>query len=145
MDGKNNSWSYIPDYKKCFVCGKENEFGLGLSFENLGTEVRTSWIPRKEHCGYENVVHGGIISAVLDEIMGWTAWGQYKKFYWTVEITIRFHKPILAGEKYIAVARLIESSRKIYTAEGEIISANRVMAASGKGKYILRSDIEPAE
>ena len=56
----------------CFGCPK-NEAGLQMEFylnEKLDTVV--SWLSVPDHlCGWGNIVHGGIISTLLDEAMGW--------------------------------------------------------------------------
>jgi len=142
MDENEKKWDILPSYEKCFVCGKENNFGLRLVFESDGNIVRTEWIPRDEHCGYSGIVHGGVISAVLDEIMGWSGWEKYKKLYWTLKITVRFNKPIVAGEKYFVEAELIKTRGKVYFSEGRITSSSGVTVAEGEGKYIVRDDIE---
>ncbi len=31
--------------------------------------MRTIWTPRKEHQGFKDIVHGGLVATVLDEVM----------------------------------------------------------------------------
>jgi len=50
----------------CFGCGDDNPIGLHLRFEADGDGVRTSFVPSSAHQGFDRVVHGGIISTVLD-------------------------------------------------------------------------------
>ena len=50
-------------------------------------------MPRREHTGYDGLVHGGIVTALLDETMGWAIfhqgiWGM------TVRITVTFRQPV---------------------------------------------------
>jgi acyl-coenzyme A thioesterase PaaI-like protein len=55
----------------CFVCGLDNPYGLCLHFESDGTGravARTSF--SSEYQGYPGIVHGGILSTVLDEVGG---------------------------------------------------------------------------
>jgi len=145
-NGENNpQWEKIPRYKSCFVCGPDNDYGLQLAFEARGNEVRTKWVPKEIHCGYVRTVHGGIIAAVLDEIMGWTGWLRYRKYYFTAEVTIRYKKPIISNEKYEVVAKLTNAARKLYTAEASIIDDAGEVAAKATGKYIVREDIEPSD
>ena len=52
-----------------FGCGDDNPIGLRLRFTPSGEGVKASFIPSAEHQGFQEVVHGGIISTVLDEAM----------------------------------------------------------------------------
>ncbi|MEE9124550.1 MAG: PaaI family thioesterase, partial [candidate division NC10 bacterium] len=59
----------LVDDQMCFVCGKRNPNGLQLDFELVGdTEVRTSFLPTKQFQGFRDIVHGGIITTILDEV-----------------------------------------------------------------------------
>ena len=57
----------------CFGCGDDNPIGLHLRFTRDQEGVKASFIPGPEHQGFDDVIHGGIISAVLDEAMAWAA------------------------------------------------------------------------
>jgi len=59
-----------------------------------------SWLTVPDHlCGWSNLVHGGIISTILDEAMGWAALVILKKLVVSKSITVDFIKPVLIGEK----------------------------------------------
>src|SRR5688500_12117637 len=77
----------------CFGCGDENPIGLRLRFAPVGDGVRASFIPGPEHQGFDNVIHGGIISTVLDEAM---AWATARAGFWAVtgEMQVRFRQPL---------------------------------------------------
>lgn len=60
----------LDDDAYCFCCGPENPIGLKLSFEETPEgRMRTLWTPRKEHQGFKDIVHGGLVATVLDEVM----------------------------------------------------------------------------
>jgi len=132
-----NKWKKIPKAETCFICGPKNEYGLNLTFEIKGDEVRTFWTPQVEHCGYPGIAHGGIISAVLDEIMGWTGWERYRKYYLTCEASIRFKSPVFAGIEHEVRARLLKTGSRLYMAEGEIRSPDGEIVATGTAKYFV--------
>jgi acyl-coenzyme A thioesterase PaaI-like protein len=70
MDGyseKNSTDSRLPQFSHCFVCGSENQRGLKIKFCLCDEGVEAVFTPDVTHAGYENVVHGGILSALLDE------------------------------------------------------------------------------
>jgi hypothetical protein len=60
----------LDDDQMCFCCGPKNPIGLKLRFENLEDgRTRTVWRPRQEHQGFKDIVHGGLVATVLDEVM----------------------------------------------------------------------------
>jgi acyl-coenzyme A thioesterase PaaI-like protein len=60
----------LEDDAMCFCCGVRNPIGLKLEFEDTpGGRMRTHWTPRKEHQGFKDIVHGGLVATVLDEVM----------------------------------------------------------------------------
>ncbi|RKZ31362.1 PaaI family thioesterase [bacterium] len=132
-----SQWQEIPSYPTCFVCGDKNPIGLKMKFRAKGKMVRAEFIAKPEHCGYQGIVHGGIISAILDEGMGWTGWLQLEKYYLTVELKIRLKKSMRAGEKYHFEGKLVRKLGKIYVAEGTITDTNGELYAEGEGKYYI--------
>ncbi len=60
----------LDDDAYCFCCGADNPIGLKLAFEETEQGgMRTLWTPRKEHQGFKDIVHGGLVATVLDEVM----------------------------------------------------------------------------
>lgn len=60
----------LEDDAMCFCCGSKNPIGLKLEFEETAEgRMRTIWTPRREHQGFKDVVHGGLVATVLDEVM----------------------------------------------------------------------------
>ena len=88
-----------------------------------------SWLTIPDHlCGWSNVVHGGIISTMLDEAMGWAALIILKKMVVSKSITVDFIKPVLIGKeiRVTGMVNKINSEREailqgyIYNDENEI-------------------------
>ena len=66
--------------KMCVICGLDNPFGVRAPFYNMEDgSVMSVFRFREEHQSYPGRVHGGLISAMLDE-MGlralWTGGGE---------------------------------------------------------------------
>ena len=61
----------LIDNNKCFVCGQENTDGLQLkfSYSSDGGKVETRFVPDAKYQGWKEVLHGGIIMTLLDEVM----------------------------------------------------------------------------
>ena len=89
-----------PNSANCFVCGRENTNGLGLSFYELGPdEVMAEVVIPSHFEGYPGIVHGGIVASMLDEIAGRAVLvGEHEHFRLTAKLEIRYRKPVPSGE-----------------------------------------------
>ncbi len=83
--------------RMCFVCGRRNPVGLKLDFyEDCETgEVRVNFAVPDAYQGYPGVVHGGIVSAILDEVSGRAVMiGEgNERLMATLRLTVRFRRP----------------------------------------------------
>ncbi len=93
----------------CFVCGDENPRGMHLKFQRENGRVYSRFSLPKYYQGYDNVIHGGIISLILDESMAYLQ--EAEERFLTGRITVRFHSPLLVGEE-VEVEAWIEEERK---------------------------------
>lgn len=60
-------------YPNCFGCGDENPHGLRLDMKMENGELSADFTPALHHQGWPGIAHGGIISALLYEVMeNWT-------------------------------------------------------------------------
>jgi uncharacterized protein (TIGR00369 family) len=128
----------LEDDHYCFVCGQQNPSGLHLLFTFQGNKVCTEFIFQKIHQGYKDIVHGGLISTILDEAMVKAALMQGMPAV-TAEITVRFRNPLLAGEKVIVEAAMLKTNRKIIQASAMIKKTDETVIAEGTAK-LLRKD-----
>lgn len=129
--------------RMCLVCGTENTAGLKARFLELESgELVGIFQPRAEHQGYPGRLHGGVSSAILDETIGRAinmahddAWGV------TVELTVRYRKPVPLDSEVRAVGRITKDSSRLFEGTGEIVLADGSVAVEASGKY-LRLPIE---
>jgi uncharacterized protein (TIGR00369 family) len=136
----------LPHTHSCFVCGESNPAGLNLRFETDGRVVRARFTPRVEHVGFKQVVHGGIIATVLDEIMVWACAVPTKQFAYCVELNVRFVKPARPGGEAIVSGELVENRRnKIFEARAELRDGAGKLLASATGKYLPMKNVEAIE
>jgi uncharacterized protein (TIGR00369 family) len=119
----------------CFVCGPKNPIGLKLKFSFNGKTIKTEFIPRKEHQGYLNIVHGGIISILLDETMVKLAIAMDMPAV-TAQMEVRLKKALNVGEKLIVEAEILKDTRKTLDASAKAITENNEVIAEAKGKLI---------
>lgn len=141
----------------CFGCGDVNPIGLRLRFVADGDAVKASFISGPEHQGFQDVVHGGIISAVLDEAM---AWATARAGVWAVtgEMRVQFRQPLKIGEPTSVVARVSATPGRLVTAAAELrlnldgssiatssatfVKGDADVEAAWRARYVQDSDIE---
>ena len=78
----------------CFACGSKNPFGLHMKLSSDGQTVAAHVMVPSHLCGWGNLVHGGIITTLLDETMSWAAIHLLKRLILTRTIEIRFILPV---------------------------------------------------
>ena len=126
----------VQDNNNCFVCGKDNEFGLHLDIKRDDTQLTAKAeiaVPER-FCGWKGIVHGGIISALLDEIMAYAAFTHKRKGV-TGEINVRFRKPMPSNET-VLVEGMVESQKgRIINTVGKI-SLNGDILAEATAKMV---------
>ena len=106
--------------RNCFVCGVMNDMGLKSAFYELEDGTVAALVePKPEHQSYPMRVHGGVISAMLDETIG-RAINITEPDTWAVtgELTVRFKKPVPYGEQLLVTGRITRNTRLIFDGEG---------------------------
>lgn len=128
-----------PNSKMCLVCGLKNKTGLQTSFYELeNNKIMAVFTPRAEHQGYPGRLHGGIISAILDETIGRAIMISHSREIWgvTLEITTRFKKPVPLTEEVRVLAWTTKETSRYFEGTGEVILPDGTIAAKGHGRYL---------
>ena len=120
----------LEDDQMCYVCGKNNPHGLHLDFEHPSEgKLQATVVFSKQHQGFKNIVHGGMMAMVLDEMMVNLAWKEGVPAV-TAELTVRLKKTAKIGEKIYLEGRIDRrEGRALYAssvaknAEGEILAS----------------------
>ncbi len=122
----------------CFACGPSNPVGLAMKFYSDGASV-VSWLQVGEHlCGWDNLVHGGVISTMLDEIMSWTIIHLLQKFILTKQITVEFLKPLYVNTPLRVEGRIRKTRNQRETiVEGLVTDEQRGPCARSVGTFAL--------
>jgi uncharacterized protein (TIGR00369 family) len=126
----------LRDNQRCYVCGKKNPAGLAVDFE-INEEARSifGWFtPSHNHQGYEGIVHGGILSALLDEAMAKLAFSVGIPAV-TAEITVKFKTPAAPGDELSVFGRITEETKRLILAEAKI-ERGPVLIAEATGKLL---------
>ena len=124
--------------RMCMVCGRDNPYSLKARFYELdGGELLGIFEPLEQHQSYPGRLHGGVSSAIVDETIGRAiaitdpdAWGV------TVELNIRFRRPVPLDREIRAIGRITKDSSRIVEGTGEIVLEDGTVAIEASGRYL---------
>lgn len=130
----------------CIVCGLNTQASLKTAFYELeNNAVVGICIPQHHHQSYPDRMHGGMICALLDEVMGRgiqidnpNAWGV------TGSIEIKYKKPVPLNKEIKCVGKIISNRSRLFEGEGFIEDENGNILASGKALY-FKTDFDNLE
>lgn len=130
----------LPRSKGCFVCGspEENRRSLGVDIfwdgekENTVIKIR----PDATWCGYEGIVHGGIIASIFDDAMAWAVRQAIGGWAVTGEMSVRYLRPVKEGEEYTVVGRVSKQAGRRLTTEASMTGENGKKAAEATALFI---------
>ncbi|MCP3953527.1 MAG: PaaI family thioesterase [Desulfobacterales bacterium] len=129
--------SFYED-RGCFGCGADNPNGLHMEFAADGEQVVSRLTVPAHLCGWDNIIHGGIVSTIHDEIMSWTAIQLLRKMILTKSVKVDFLKPLFTGRELEARGRVhtIVSEREAIV-ESTIFDNAGCCCSKGRGTFAL--------
>lgn len=116
-------------HEHCFACGpKQTAHSLQLKFEQTSEfEVQGNLWVSPEYQGYDGILHGGIVSTLLDAAMtncllklGITAL--------TADLHIRFIAPVMVGQTILIKGAMLKHRRHVYFMESTVWSGGSELA-----------------
>ena len=123
----------------CFGCGAKNPIGLHLHFEPEGDKYVARKKIAREYEGYANVVHGGILTTMLDEAMGNYVQEKYHEQAMTAKLEIRYHVPTPIEQELKISAWQDSKKLNIITMKAQIQTADETVTAEATARFALVS------
>ncbi|MCP4639518.1 MAG: hotdog fold thioesterase [bacterium] len=136
MNASSSHRTYLPTSAPCFVCGEDNHAGLQTRFYVEDGVVKATLSPEPHHCGYDNVVHGGVVAAILDETMGWTAARAITRMCMTGELTVRYLKRVPADRELTVVTELVKASKRMAQTKGALVDSDGEVYARAEARFL---------
>ncbi|MCI6221902.1 MAG: PaaI family thioesterase [Selenomonadales bacterium] len=132
----------LPLYDMCFACGEANLIGLHLHFFLLPGEdgCLAFFTPRPEHQSYNGRMHGGLITVLLDEIMGNYLFMKEGTPAYTARIDLRFREPVRIGATIRCVGRETKRKGRLVVMEGQIVTEDGTVAAEAVSHMMLEKE-----
>ena len=135
---KENLKEVVSRDAHCFGCSQKNPHGLKMRFY-ADDAALYSWLSVPTHlCGWDGIVHGGVLSTMLDEIMGWSAIYGLRRIVMTKTMTVDFFKPVYIGDELRVEGRVIEqTSGREAILEGRIYKGDDILCAQTRGTFAI--------
>lgn len=124
--------------KMCIICGIENKLGLQASFYEMEDKTVISIFDYKDiHQSYPGRAHGGMITCMLDEIIGRAIWIDEPDVWGvTISLNIKFRKPTPLNQKLKAVGKIIKNNNRIFVGTGELYDMDGNLLAEAEATYM---------
>lgn len=123
---------------KCFGCSPINDYGLKMIFFGSDDSVVSKLTVPEHLCGWNNLVHGGIISTILDEVMGRGAIHLLKRLPVTKSFTVEFMKPVYIGSEIKAEGKVLEMlGEREARMGGLVFNSEGIACARSTGLFAL--------
>jgi acyl-coenzyme A thioesterase PaaI-like protein len=133
----------FPSYPACPVCGDRtvNPGALEVrwSWDDLRRRAVGRFVPGPEHTGYAGVLHGGLLTALLDECLAWACAVAKGAYCMTGDLQVRFRTPARLRETLEITSWTVETWGPYVRAEGEVLGPSGVVVASATATFAALS------
>jgi acyl-coenzyme A thioesterase PaaI-like protein len=127
---------YDNELNMCFGCSQNNPIGLRLNFEESEEFLHATWTPSAEYQGYPNILHGGIIASLLDEIGGWCISVKIGTAGVTAEMITKYLSPVFISKGNITLKASI-AEKKIKTVKCFLYDGLSKLCAEAVAEYFI--------
>ena len=123
----------------CFACSQQNPIGLKLRPVQDGERVTAEFTAGKFHQGWGNVIHGGILYTLLDEVTAYAMLCRGIELGVTAKSEIRFRQLAPINEPIRASAWVTRLTKRLVEARGELTLKDSTVIVDGNFLfYVLR-------
>lgn len=121
----------------CWVCGTSRPLSLGLHFEVVKDGVVEGAFPCPfEYCGYDGILHGGVIAALLDAAMTNCLFAHGIAAY-TADLHLRYKIPVRTENPVKIRATLEHRYPPLYQLRAELYQAE-ILHVQAQAKFMAR-------
>jgi acyl-coenzyme A thioesterase PaaI-like protein len=126
----------VQSRSRCIVCGPDHPHGLRIGFDaDPGGRAEADWTPTSDWEGYAGVIHGGIVSTVLDEAMS-KAVAATGALAVTGELRVRYHAHVESGSTYRIRGWIVERKKRLFRTEATLITPSGEERAHAWGTFV---------
>lgn len=126
--------------RMCAICGLDNSYGVQAPFYNMEDgSVVTLFRYKDHHQSYPGRVHGGLISAMIDEMGLRGLWAKHldeSLFGVTMSLDTRYRKPVPYGTELLGRGIITAETQRAFEVDSFIYDRDGVLLANGHVKYL---------
>jgi uncharacterized protein (TIGR00369 family) len=124
----------------CFGCSPINPSGLQMKFYANDLFVFSEVTVPRHLCGWNNLIHGGVLSTILDEIMSWAAIYLLKRITLTKSMAIEFLQPVYIDQTLRAEGKVLEVRGKHEAVmEGSLLNSDGIICTRSTANFAIFS------
>lgn len=132
LDGRLHARSQAA----CFVCGQDNARGLRIRFQrNDSGEITAEWTPESAFEGFRGIVHGGVVSTVLDESMSKAVAATGTEAL-TAELRVRFRHHVTTGDIFEIRGWIVRRNKRLIETEAMLIAEDGTEHAHAWARFL---------
>jgi acyl-coenzyme A thioesterase PaaI-like protein len=129
----------------CVVCGPDHPHGLRILYEPDGAgSIRANWIALPAWEGFRSIIHGGILSTILDEAMSKAVIASGTQAL-TGELRVRFRHYVASGETLQIRGWIVERTRRLIRTEGTLLGADGAERAHAWAVFLVLKKEEKSD
>lgn len=124
--------------RNCIICGMDNQSSVKAPFYEMEDYSIVSIFQFQDiHQSYPQRVHGGLICAMLDELIGRALWIFEPNTYGvTMNINIKYRKPVPYDTTLYGVGKLTKNTKLFFGGIGKIFDEQGQVLAEAEISYI---------
>lgn len=120
----------------CFVCGKDNGRGLRIAFRlHDNGEISARWTPEPAFEGFRGIVHGGVVSTVLDEAMSKAVAATGTEAL-TAELRVRFRHHVTTGDAFHVRGWIVQRNKRLIETEAILTDNDGIEHAHAWARFL---------
>ena len=125
----------------CFGCGPGNAIGLHLQFEaHSDGGVQAQFTPGVEHQGWDGIMHGGLVTVLLDEAMAWAA-SSSTRMYYTARLEVRYREPVRTGAPLVVRGWITRNRGRTLETRAEVQTCSGAVLAEGTALFLRTPEL----
>ena len=121
---------------RCFACGQDNCHGLRIRYQREESgEITAAWTPTPACEGFRGIVHGGVVTTVLDEAMSKAVAATGCEAL-TAELRVRFRRHVASGGAFRIRGWIVKRSGRIVETEASLTALDGSEHAHARAKFL---------
>ena len=127
--------------RNCIICGMDNPSSVKAPFYEMEDKsIVTIFSFQFNHQSYPERTHGGMITAMLDELIGRALWiDEPDSFGVTMNLNVKFRKPVPYEQKLVGIAKLTKNTKMFFGGIGKIYNENGDLLAEAEISYVKQA------